>query len=78
MHYRFANNVITGANRTEESPNAMSALCSKIECILRSEEVKVVEMAMSLVPAFVWRFLRTAGPEMLRVMNRPAEIEETH
>jgi hypothetical protein len=28
---------------------------------------------LSLVAALVWRFLRTGGLEMLRMMNRPME-----
>ena len=28
---------------------------------------------LALAAALVWRFLRTSGPEMLRMMNRPME-----
>jgi uncharacterized membrane protein YraQ (UPF0718 family) len=31
-----------------------------------------------LAAGLVWRFLRTGGPEMLRMMNRPAETGHTH
>ena len=33
---------------------------------------------LSLVAALVWRFLRTGGPEMLRMMNRPMEAHHGH
>jgi hypothetical protein len=29
-----------------------------------------------LAGALVWRFFRTGGPEMLRMMNKPAEAEQ--
>src|SRR5205807_10205669 len=31
-----------------------------------------------LAAGLVWRFLRTGGPDMLRMMNRPAETEHAH
>jgi uncharacterized membrane protein YraQ (UPF0718 family) len=31
-----------------------------------------------LTAALVWRFLRTGGPDMLRMMNRPAGMEHAH
>jgi uncharacterized protein len=31
-----------------------------------------------LAAALVWRFLKTGGPEMLRMMNRPAETGHAH
>ena len=33
---------------------------------------------LSLVAALVWRFLRTGGLEMLRMMNRPMEAHHGH
>jgi uncharacterized protein len=33
---------------------------------------------LALAAMLVWRFLRTGGPEMLRMMNRPAEIGHAH
>jgi hypothetical protein len=31
-----------------------------------------------LAGLLVWRFLKTGGPEMLRIMNRPAETTHVH
>jgi hypothetical protein len=31
-----------------------------------------------LAALLVWRFLKTGGPEMLRMMNRPAETGHAH
>src|SRR5260370_27854904 len=31
-----------------------------------------------LAGSLVWRFLKTGGPEMLRMMNRPAETKDAH
>jgi hypothetical protein len=33
---------------------------------------------LSLAGLLVWRFLKTGGPEMLRMMNRPAGAEHAH
>jgi uncharacterized protein len=33
---------------------------------------------LALAALLVWRFLRTGGLEMLRMMNRPAEIVHAH
>jgi uncharacterized protein len=33
---------------------------------------------LALAAVLVWRFLKTAGPEMLRMMNRPAEAGHAH
>jgi hypothetical protein len=33
---------------------------------------------LALAGLLVWRFLRTGGPEMLRMMNRPAPAGRTH
>jgi uncharacterized membrane protein YraQ (UPF0718 family) len=32
---------------------------------------------LALATALVWRFLRTGGPEMLRMMNKPMDMEES-
>jgi hypothetical protein len=31
-----------------------------------------------LAGLLVWRFLKTGGPDMLRMMNRPAESGQAH
>jgi hypothetical protein len=33
---------------------------------------------LALCRWLVWRFLKTGGPEMLRMMNRPAEARHVH
>jgi hypothetical protein len=33
---------------------------------------------LALAGLLVWRFLKTGGPAMLRMMNRPAHLERSH
>ena len=33
---------------------------------------------LGLAALLVWRFLKTGGPEMLRMMNRPGQAEHHH
>ena len=59
--------------------------------IPREHQARVVETAMAwnytswlnvaflaLAAALLWRFLKTGGPEMLRMMNRPMHAEHEH
>ncbi len=76
-HIRGAYERITGdwlALATRSSQPCLQTQPNEDSCALRHGFFVVLgRRVLVLAGLFVWRFLRTGGPEMLRMMNRPAE-----